>query len=51
MGRVRAQQVKARSRQVVSARTPTWSKRVANRLQEVRIPPLGPRLYCFMTCL
>jgi len=28
-----------------------WSKRVANRLSAVRMPPLGPRLYCFMTFL
>ena len=28
----------------------TWSKRVAKRLREVRMAPLGPRLYCFMTC-
>lgn len=37
-----------RSRAVVH---PTWSKRVANRLQEVRMPPLGPKLYCFITFL
>ena len=29
----------------------TWSKRVAKRLSDVRMPPLGPRLYCFMTSL
>jgi hypothetical protein len=29
----------------------TWSKRVAKRLHDVRMPPLGPRLYCFMTFL
>ena len=27
-----------------------WSKRVANRLAAVRMPPLGPKLYCFITC-
>lgn len=30
---------------------PTWSNRVAKRLQDVRMPPLGPRLYCFITFL
>jgi hypothetical protein len=29
----------------------TWSKRVAKRLHDVRMPPLGPRPYCFMTAL
>ena len=29
----------------------TWSKRVANRLSEVTIPPFGPREYCFITSL
>src|SRR5689334_17421374 len=28
-----------------------WSILVAKRLSDVRIPPLGPRLYCFMTSL
>lgn len=27
-----------------------WSKRVAKRLAAVRMPPFGPRLYCFITC-
>jgi hypothetical protein len=30
---------------------PTWSKRVANRLHEVRMPPFGPSPYCFITFL
>ena len=29
----------------------TWSTFVAKRLSDVRIPPLGPRLYCFITSL
>lgn len=29
----------------------TWSKRVAKRLSAVRMPPLGPRLYCCITFL
>lgn len=29
----------------------TWSIFVAKRLRDVRIPPLGPRLYCFITSL
>ena len=29
----------------------TWSIFVANKFKDVRIPPLGPRLYCFMTSL
>lgn len=29
----------------------TWSKRVAKRLRDVKIAPLGPRLYCFITFL
>ena len=28
-----------------------WSKRVAKRFRDVRMPPLGPREYCFMTFL
>lgn len=28
-----------------------WSTLVEKRLREVRIPPFGPRLYCFMTSL
>lgn len=28
-----------------------WSTFVAKRFNEVRMPPLGPRLYCFMTSL
>lgn len=31
--------------------THTWSKRVANRLLAVRMPPLGPSPYCFITFL
>ena len=29
----------------------TWSKRVANRFNEVTIPPFGPKPYCFITSL
>merc|ERR1712159_395047 len=29
----------------------TWSNRVANRFKLVRIPPLGPSEYCFITSL
>ena len=28
-----------------------WSNRVAKRLRDVRMAPLGPRLYCFITFL
>src|SRR5271156_6431654 len=34
-----------------SIRPSIWSILVAKRFREVRIPPLGPRLYCFMTSL
>ena len=34
-----------------SRRPMTWSTLVAKRLREVRMPPLGPRLYCRMTSL
>ena len=34
-----------------SRRCRIWSTLVAKRLREVRMPPLGPRLYCFMTSL
>src|SRR6186713_367324 len=34
-----------------SSRPRIWSILVANRLREVKIPPLGPRLYCFITSL
>ena len=29
----------------------TWSNLVANRFNDVTIPPFGPSLYCFMTSL
>ena len=34
-----------------SSRARIWSIFVANRFREVRMPPLGPRLYCFITSL
>src|SRR3954452_18910467 len=34
-----------------SRREMIWSTLVANRLREVKMPPLGPRLYCFITSL
>ena len=35
----------------ISAVLLAWSNLVANRLREVRMPPLGPRPYCFITFL
>ena len=29
----------------------TWSNRVANKFSDVRMPPFGPSLYCFITSL
>lgn len=34
-----------------SSRPRIWSTLVAKRFNDVRMPPLGPRLYCFMTSL
>ena len=34
-----------------SSMSTIWSILVVNRLSDVRMPPLGPRLYCDMTSL